>query len=111
MRFIKSALLLGLVMSAAAAGYTTVRHPWWALGLAILSTAGFWLAAWQVQRRFGTSSSHDVGEYPDAPDAVLFDHALKSRRDAVHGDFEVPYARGQGSGQMPASTGRERPAA
>ena len=74
MRLIASLLLIGLVMSAGAAGYSTVRGTWWSLGLAVLSTAGFWLAVWQVHSWCNTGGNQDLAQDSEDPDVIFLNY-------------------------------------
>jgi len=111
MRLVETMILIGLVLSAAAAGYTTVQFTWWSLGLATLSTAIFWLAFCQVRSRRRPNRQPIAADDWDTADRVYFDPMPPTRRVVRQCDFDTRPSHRQDADRQPAPTEFERPAA
>jgi hypothetical protein len=111
MRLVKGMLLIGLVISAGAAGYTTVHFEWWSLGLAVLSTAVFWLAFGQIQGRRGASSGQAITEDCESADVVVLDPISQLGVAPRQCDFHTPSVCRPGSHRRQAPSELDRPAA
>jgi hypothetical protein len=111
MNFVKGFLLTGLVISAGAAGYTTLQGTWWSLALAVLSAAGFWLAIWQIQSWCGTSRKKDIAKESEDLDSIFLNQVLQSRRYAGHPNSGPASSRRKGPDQRKTQPRRNRPAA